>query len=92
MLALFCDMRYIENARFLREDRTTDVVNTARSRHNSVSFVWRLSSANRSELKLKDLIAKKTIENADRRERLYIRYGSEYTFLLIEQALSVNKY
>lgn len=77
--ALNCYMCYINEARSLPGNRTTDKVKRSNPRQSNVSFVHILSTENRSELKLFDFIATKAIRDVDGEAELYFGYGRENT-------------
>lgn len=74
-------MRYIKDGRYYLEDYITDMMKRSYPRHKNISFIQVMSTGNRSDLKLFGIIAINAMKNIDREEDLYVRYGSEHTFL-----------
>lgn len=73
-------MCYINDARYLGGDKTTDMVKRSHSSQISVSFVQTLFPGNRSDLKLSEVVSIKALESVGREKELYASYGSGYTF------------
>lgn len=73
-------MRFIDDSRYLRGDKFTEIQRRLKPRENNMSFEQMSSPGGASKRKEYRIIAVKALRKMDVEEGLYIDYGSEYSF------------
>lgn len=90
--APFCCLLYINDARNLPVNTSTDMVERSPQRKDNVSFLRLFFPKNQLELQLYDVGAIKALRCIDKEENLCLRYGRQYTYSSLNQVAKVSQY